>query len=179
MIAKLIRKSNQHIVSLEDAKAHLRITHSHEDFYINSLLDVVTTTLESELERDLVNTDYIFQIHEKLTINEPILFPNSPVFNVEVEVLNGNEELVDFSYSTSDEYIAFSELPENYTTVKIKYKKGFEDVVDLPSDIVHAAKLLLTDFYQFRGTIVVGKTIIHLQKTIDRLLAPYRKASFL
>ena len=98
-------------MSLEQAKSHLRITTAHEDFYINSLLDVVTTTLENELGVDLVDTDYVFRIYDKLKVNEPVLFPNSPVFGVSCTIKNGYEDTEEFAFSASDETITFSDLP--------------------------------------------------------------------
>ncbi|NHE57959.1 head-tail connector protein [Cyclobacterium plantarum] len=180
MIAKLSKKSNQTILSLEDAKEHLRILHSHEDLYLNSLLYVVTDTLENELDSDLVDTEYVFSIYEKVKVNESILFPNPPIVQVkEVKVYNDTTLIESgISYTNSDEYIVFSELPLEFTRIEITYKKGYEDKDDIPKAIKQAALLFLTDLYMNRGSIVIGKTVFHLEKTIDRLIQPYRKVKF-
>ncbi|WP_215225859.1 head-tail connector protein [Echinicola shivajiensis] len=181
MIAKLTKKSNQSIVTLDEAKEHLKILHTHEDLYLNSLLYVVTDTIENELEKDLVDTSYTFSIFEEVEVNENILFPNSPIVAIEsVKFFDNSTEIVSgFTYSNSDEYITFSELPSDYTRIEITYKKGYEDVDDIPTAIKQAALLQLTDLYLLRGSIVIGKTVIHLNKTVDRLLQPYRKVRFI
>lgn len=182
MIAKVVKKSNQTLISLEEAKDHLRILNSFEDIYINTLLSVVTESIENELERDLVDTTYEFSIFEKIVLNEFIYFPNAPIYNVtDVKVYSGTTEVNSnqVEYSFSDEYISFSILPETYTSIKITYKKGIEDSDDLPEGIKQAAKIMLTDLYQFRGTIILGKSVVNLDKVVQRLLQPYKNIKFL
>lgn len=181
MIAKVIKKNNQTINSLEEAKQHLRILHTHEDIYIYSLLQVVTDSVENELDKDLVDTEYTLSIYEKIDVNEEIYFPNSPIYNViDVKVYNGNTVIdsIEYSYINSDEYIKFSNLPESYTRIEITYKKGFENADDLPTAIKQAGLILLTDLYQFRGSLIVGKSIVSLDKTLQRLLQPYKQVRF-
>lgn len=182
MIAKVIKKSNQNLISLEDAKDHLRILNSYEDVYINTLLSVVTESIENELDRDLVDTEYQFLIYEKVQINESIYFVNAPIYNViDVKFFDGLNEVDsnNFEFNFTDEFIKFSMLPEVYTSIKIIYKKGIEDSDDLPDGIKQAAKIMLTDLYQFRGTIILGKSVINLDKVVQRLLQPYKNVKFL
>ncbi len=182
MIAKVVKKSNQTLISLNEAKDHLRILNNFEDVYINALLSVVTESIENELDRDLVDTEYQFLIYEKVEVNESIYFPNSPIYNViEVKFFNDLIEIdsSEFDYSFSDEFISFSQLPESYTSIKITYKKGIEDSEDLPDGIKQASKIMLTDLYQFRGTIILGKSVVNMDKVVQRLLQPYKKVKFL
>ncbi|MDR7130692.1 putative phiE125 gp8 family phage protein [Algoriphagus sp. 4150] len=182
MIAKVIKKSTQTIINLSEAKDHLRILHNYEDLYINTLLSVVTDSIENELDRDLVDTTYQFAIFDKLVENENILFPNAPIYNVtDVKFFNDQTEIdsSEFEFSFSDEYIKFSLLPSDYTHLQITYKKGIEDSDDLPEAIKQAAKIMLTDLYQFRGTLVIGKSVVNLHKVVQRLLQPYKNVSFL
>ncbi|MBW3469081.1 head-tail connector protein [Arthrospiribacter ruber] len=182
MIAKLNKRSTEPIISLESAKEHLRILNNNQDFYIHTLLDVVTTSIENELERDLVDTEYSLHIYSKINVNEEIYFPNSPVYNV-IQVVfkdsSGTEITEGISYVNSDEYIKFTELPEDYNSIVITYKKGFSNAEDIPEPIKHASKLMLSDLFNFRGTIVLGKSVFNLDKTIQRLLQPYRNVKFL
>ncbi|ERM82383.1 hypothetical protein P872_18480 [Rhodonellum psychrophilum GCM71 = DSM 17998] len=181
MLAKLVKKSTETIINLNEAKEHLKILSSHEDLYINGLLDVVTASIESDLDKDLVDTHYIFQIFDKININEELHFPNTPIYKVEeVKVYEGTNIISNtaYSYSNSDEYIKFDLLPENYSRIDIKYKKGFESSIDLPTPIKQAAKIMLTDLYLYRGTIIIGKSVITLDKTVQRLLQPYKNISF-
>jgi uncharacterized phiE125 gp8 family phage protein len=181
MIIKENKKSNQRILTLQEAKEHLRILHHHEDFYIDSLLYVITTTIENELDKDLVDTQYQMNIYNKIGINEEVYFSNAPVVLVESVVLKIGSTIIDpslYSYVNSDEYIKFITLPEDFTEIIITFKKGFESYEDIPAPIKQAAKLLLSDLYQFRGTIVVGKSVFIIEKAIQRLLQPYRRVSF-
>jgi uncharacterized phiE125 gp8 family phage protein len=180
MVANLIRKNNQTIVSLSDAKSHLRILHSHEDFYIGALLSVITASIENELDRDLVDTEYKLSIFSQVAVGEQIMFPNSPVYSVtDVQFFNGATEIEEgFAYTNSDEYIVFSELPAEYTSIVITYKKGFENAADVPTPIKQAALLMLSDLYLFRGSLVIGKSVVVLEKTIQSLLQPYKNVNF-
>ncbi len=182
MIANLVKKTNETIVSIEEAKQHLRILHTHEDFYLNSLLSVITTSIENELDKDLVDTLYQLSIFSKVNEGDEIYFPNAPIYNVtQVVVKNGNTVIdsTDYEYSNSDEYIKFSLLPSEYTSILISYKKGFENSLDLPTPIKQAALLMLSDLYLYRGSIIVGKTVMILEKSIQRLLQPYRNIKFM
>lgn len=182
MVAKLLKKSNQTIVSLEQAKEHLRILHTHEDMYINNLLVVVTDSIEAELDKDLVDTEYTLFIYDAVELNEEIHFPNSPIYNVlDVKFYNGITLIdpINYEFSNTDEYIKFTSLPLDYTKIEIVYKKGFENTDDLPSTIRQASLIMLTDLYQYRGSFVVGKSLVSLDKTLQRLLQPYKQVRFL
>ncbi|SIS88615.1 head-tail connector protein [Belliella pelovolcani] len=181
MIAKVVKKSNETLIQLEEAKQHLRILHNHEDIYIYSLLQVVTDTIENELDKDLVDTEYTLSIFENIKENEEIYFPNSPIYSiVDVKFFNGNNVIdsQEYNYINSDEYLKFTLLPSLYTSIQIVYKKGFESSNDLPSTIKQAGLILLTDLYQYRGSLIVGKSIVSLDKTLQRLLQPYKQIRF-
>ena len=182
MIAKLVKKSNETIVSLEEAKAHLIILHTNEDFYINSLLGVITTSIENNLDKDLVDTSYQLSIYSQVAVNEEVYFPNSPIYNVTGVIVKNNDEVIDselYSFSFTDEYVKFNLLPDSYTSIDITYKKGFESSDDLPTPIKQAALLMLSDLYLYRGSIIVGKSIMILEKSIDALLRPYKNVKFM
>lgn len=182
MVAKLIRKSNETIVSLEEAKAHLRILHSNEDFYLNSLLGVITTSIENNLDKDLVDTTYSLYIYSAVTIGEEIHFPNNPIYNVTEVIIKDGETVIDsaeYSYTFTDEYIKFNSLPASYSSIETVYKKGFESSEDLPTSIKQAALLMLSDLYLYRGSIIAGKSIMILEKSIDALLRPYKNVKFM
>lgn len=180
MVANLIRKSNEVIVSLSEAKEHLRILHTHEDFYISALLGVITTSIENELDRDLVDTEYKLSIFSKVAVGEQIHFPNPPVYSVtKVEVFNESTLIeAGVTYTNSDEYFTFTALPETYTSINITYKKGFENAADVPTPLKQAALLMLSDLYLFRGSLVIGKSVVVLERTIQRLIQPYKNVNF-
>ena len=182
MVAKLIKKSNETIVGLEEAKAHLRILHTNEDFYLNSLLGVITTSIENNLDKDLVDTTYSLYIYSAIAIGEEIHFPNSPIYNVTGAIIKDRETVIasaEYSYTFTDEYIKFISLPANYTSIEVVYKKGFESSEDLPTPIKQAALLMLSDLYLYRGSIIVGKSIMILEKSIAALLRPYQNVKFM
>jgi uncharacterized phiE125 gp8 family phage protein len=180
MYTELIKISNQNILTLAEAKNHLRITTTHEDNYINSLLDVITETIENEIQQDLVDTDYIFKMVGAVPVDTDIIFPFSPVFNVSVKIYNGEEEIINnFSYSVSSERINFDLLPLEFDRVEVKFKKEYRDKANVQKAIKQAGLLLLTDLFQFRSTFIVGKSIVQIQNTVNRLLQPYKKVSVL
>ena len=180
MIIKLISKKNQKILSLEEGKQHLNLLSSSRDSYIDSLLYAVTENIENYLEKDLVDTTYLLSVYDKVE-DDIIYFPNAPIYKVKsVKIYLDNIEITEgIEYTSNDEYIKFNSLPLDYDKIVIEYRKGFEDAEDLPADIKHAAKLQLHDFFNYRGTIYVGKSVIQLNKAVERLLQPYKRVSFL
>ncbi|WP_339755172.1 head-tail connector protein [Algoriphagus aquimarinus] len=182
MIANLVKKTSETIVTLAEAKGHLRILHTNEDFYIDSLLTVITTAIENNLDKDLVDTSYQLGIFSKIQEGEEIYFPNAPIYNVTSVEIKDSDEVIpaeSYSYTFTDEYIKFTALPVSYTKINIIYKKGFESSEDVPTPIKQAALLMLSDLYLYRGSILVGKSVMVLEKSIEALLRPYKNVKFM
>jgi hypothetical protein len=132
------------------------------------------------LGKDLVDTDYVLSIFESIAVSDTVYFSNPPIVKIEqIQFFNSDTLLEEAaSYSLSDESLVFDSVPEVFTRLEVTYKRGYEDKEDVPVAVKQAALLVLTDLYLNRGTFVLGKSVVHLQKTVDRLLQPYRKIKF-
>ena len=109
-------------ITLEEAKAHLRVTHIYEDDYILSLIRAATTTIEDHTDRRLITQTLEYTRDElerplllgstTLTGTRPIILPVAPI-----------QSILTFSYLDADSvtnYLYDSVgSPENTTGVVV------------------------------------------------------------
>lgn len=57
--------------------------------------------------------------------------------------------------------------------VSVTYTAGAETLLEVPSEIQHAALLLAAHLFEHPTPVIVGKTLARLPFTVDALLAPY------
>ena len=63
--------------------------------------------------------------------------------------------------------------------VTIEFITGYgTNAQDVPEDLIHAMKLIISDRYENRGSIVVGTISGSLPTTAETLLIPYRDLRF-
>jgi len=172
-ILKIIESSSEKLITLKDAKAHLRVTHNYEDSLIESLIEVCTQVVENQIKGIILNSKYSLTITDNL--QSIIHFPTNSVYEIiSVKKFDENDnETVLTNFTFSDEFISIKDSISGSKKLVIEFKTGYQNVKDVPESLKMAVKLLLSDYYFNRGTIVIGRTPAIVPKTIDRLLEPY------
>lgn len=171
------------VVSLVDAKEQLRIEHDYEDDFVQDCIDAAVAEVESYIGGPILERTVIFGISDwRLHVN----FPTGPVTAVDsVEYLPNDAEsystlastnwkLYNFGVNTQQLLIktaAHSETLEEETldAIKITATVGWAAAA-IPSDIIKAVKLLLTDAYEFRG-----ERELKLNRSSRNLLRNYKQ----
>lgn len=172
------------IVTLDEAKEHLRIDHSDDDAYITTLISVATTAVSERLERSLGVTTWDYRIDSAdICWGFDIRLPNPPLIEV-VSVKYVDADDAEQTYAPAN-YRAFGiggqggirltggaswpSLRYGPEAVTIRYRAGYDEV---PEPIVQAVKLIIGQLFASRGEMVNTNTME--DPAIKYLLAPYR-----
>lgn len=174
------------IVSTSEAKAHLRVFHSDDDTYIDSLIAAASDWLcgeESWLGRAMATTGWELTLAGfpagKIDLPRPPLVSVQGVFYSPSDG-SAEAELTEFrvvGVGAKDGgaiYPAFNQTwPDagrEDGSVRIEFTAGYEEA---PASVKHAALLLVGHWYANREAASEIK-IVTLPLAVDALLMPYR-----
>jgi len=194
---KLITPPQAEPISLEEAKKHLRVDHSYDDDYIESLISVVRMAVDGKdgwVGRALV--EQTWELHLDQFPGHEIKIPLPPlqeIVSVKYDDGDGVEQTVDpvnYAVDTLSEpgwVVPISSFSWPLTIsaincVRIRFVAGYEPDGESPNDfganvpapIRQAMKLDLSDLYENRGNIIVGQTVHELSRASKALLDRYR-----
>ena len=57
---------------------------------------------------------------------------------------------------------------------KVNYKVGYDSISDIPDPIIQAIKIMVSDMYENRQSVIVGKIVSEIPKTAEYLMQPYK-----
>ncbi|MEB2775228.1 head-tail connector protein [Algoriphagus sp. D3-2-R+10] len=158
------------LVTLEEAKKHLRLNNSREDTTINSLIITASSMVEEFIDRT------IFSKKLKLTSKySPYYYlGNYIVDTVESVNLYYKNELVkeDAEFTQTTHTVNVTETID-FDYVEIIYSIKTDYPV-IPESFKQAALLYIGDLFNNRQEIVIGRTAFNLN-VVDRILRPYTK----
>lgn len=162
------------IVSLSDLKAHLRVTHSEDDAYIQGIGRAATAAVERWTQRLLTVRAATLSLQDLPTGREPIELPGGDVASVTSVTADGVAIIGCTTLGSSPAIlIPAADWPavigEGYA-VTIVYQVGYSVV---PEDLRHAVKMIAADLYDIRANSVDGPTNKALISA-EWLMAPHR-----
>lgn len=178
------------IVSVADAKAHLRVDYDDDDSLIERLIEAVESHLDGYagiLGRALISQTWQEQF-PYFRYDMPLRL--GPVQSVtSVSYYDNDEALQTASADTyrlhetaSRAYLQQRDgqsWPSTYTrddAVTITYVAGYgDDASDVPAGIVQAALLLVSHWYENREGVAAGISMADVPMAVDALLTPYRR----
>lgn len=178
-------------ITPDEAKAHLNITGSSKDVYINSLIVAARRRIERYLQRALISQTwdcYFSCFKDCLELPFP---PLVSITSVKYKDLDGAEQTLTHGnyYHTviadvpgklvRKHGVTFPETEyENPDSVIVRYVAGYDSAAAVPAEIKHAMKLMLTDYYEHRGTVVVGNIAHKIPGHITDLIHSYKVYEF-
>lgn len=178
-------------ITLDEAKAHLNVTGSSKDAYINTLIIVARKSVERYLQRALITQTWDLYMQCWHSCIEIPYAPLVSISAVTYKDTNGDEQTLtisDFAHVvTSDtpgrlvqKYdVVYPEVElGNPEAIKIRYVAGYGAASAVPEEIRHAIKLILTDLYEHRGTKVVGTIVQEIKGHITDLIHSYKVYEF-
>lgn len=153
-------------ITLAEAKTQLRITHSDDDTYIAALLLAITEFCEELQRRIYIQRSVTEYFDEFPTEIRPVYSPLVSVTSIKYYDVDGNQQTL-----SSDQYqidistepgrikpaylCSWPNIRSVYKAVELIYVAGYSasiaDTTDVPEDIKHAIKLMLTHFYEHRS----------------------------
>ena len=137
-------------ISIEEARAHLRVISTDEDSYISSLIPAATRYCEQYQRRAYAQRDIIF-INDNFV--SPWRLPLAPVSAIKT-IFVGDVTLgeTDFSIDGLGRVRIFSNVCAG-EEVKITATCGYADIADTPTPVKQAILLLVGHLYSNREAV--------------------------
>lgn len=183
------------LISIEEARAHVRRDDSDDDAVLTSLIAVVMSHLDGVdgvLTRCLVRQEWAESMDD-FPAGDVLPLTLSPAVSVtSIEYYDDQNALRTFASSNytihngrAGAYVKLekeSSWPSTYdrddaVTVTAIYGYG-DAAANVPAVIKHAALLLLGHWYENREAVVVGTSAVELPAGVMKLLRPFIKPRF-
>lgn len=176
------------LLTLADAKAHLRVLRNDEDDLIAGLIAAAEAHLDGYsgvLGRALITQEWSRSFDGFPACNSfrlP-LGPLGDAASISYYDAAGDEQSFTDFHAVADAIGPMvvltdgSQWPSTATrpdAVTVAWTCGYGDPGDVPSAIVHAAKLLIGHWFANREAVNVGNIVNDLPMAVQALLAPYR-----
>jgi len=189
-VCKLKTAPSGEPVSLEEVKAHLRITQTEDDTYLESLIKAARQYVEQLCGPLLTQVWEQYQdawpAGAVLELKKPRV--QSADFSIDYTNASGVSATlaaVNYTLSLSDEYRPKVVLKDtaswpttdlfNVDAIKITFKAGYGTAATaVPEPLRQAMLLVLGHWYEERQIIVVGRLISEMPFAVQALLANYR-----
>lgn len=184
-------------ITLTEAKSHLNVTSSAKDTEITSLITTVRKVLERYLNRAILTQTwkvYADCWHNEMKIPYPRLQSVTHVKYYDgagtLQTLSANDY---YWVVTSDEpgrivrkYNAtYPELQDGRPDrIEIQYVAGWlatasgSDFGVVPDEIKHAMKLLITNYFEHKGDIMIGNVVHKIPRHITDLVHSFKIYEF-
>lgn len=173
------------VVTLAEAKTHLRVTHSNDDTYITALLSSVITNIESESNLKILTQTWK-QVLDDFPCGNQVKFMLDPVSSVtSVTYVDENGDTQTMSVSDY-QFVSWrrpqrlyrgEDLSDWPTTkvgrmgsVQITFVVGYANAAAVPEPIKQAIKVELADMY-WKRLPAEKKPLL---TSSERLIQPYR-----
>lgn len=186
---RLITPPASEPITLTEAKAHLRVTHSDDDAIIALYLSAVRQHIDGRdgwLGRALVTQTWELSL-DAFPLDNTIRLPMPPlqsVVSVKYDDTIGDEVTL-----STDAYAVDAESQPGWVVinagsapaiwsginaVRIQYVAGYGAAAAVPSSIKAALLLMLSALYENRSEVVIGQTAITLPFASKALLQPFQ-----
>jgi uncharacterized phiE125 gp8 family phage protein len=182
------------LLTLAEAKDHMRVTNSEEDDYIDKLILATRYLIEAKLGRVLVTQtwDAYFNCFPS---GDTLRLPFGQLQSVGSVKYTDSDD-TETTYSAANYDVVTWEEPGavvlkngiQWPTVTlrpaggvvVRFTAGYGAVADIPENLIHAAKIAVEDLYQNRESVTLpersGIEVLQVP-VIDSLLLPYRLPS--
>lgn len=182
-------------ITTAEAKAHLRVDFSDEDTYIDTLITTARKYCESYCNRYFITQTWrqnldTFPTVIKLKVNPVISLTSIKYYDTDevqqtITASSDNYQLDNLAdVATIHEGLVngFPAIGSTINPIEIITVCGYGAASDVPSDIKHAIKLMVSHLYENREmvNVVVGGLAqqIEMPNVVKNLLAPYRVLTF-
>lgn len=169
---KLTSRTNPPI-SLQEAKEHLRVTHSLEDDLIQSLVNTVIEWAEEYTGRafSAVEMEAITETQEDTYYIEKF----TPIGSI-VSVVDANDDAVSYTFQYPNVISILDDLTDEQYPLTISYTS---EVDTIPSTPITAMKLKLSDLYDYRADRAIPLSQQGQYRSVaELLLQPYKTIEF-
>ena len=172
-------------LALNDAKAHLRVDHVHEDDLITGLIKASTAFVEDLAGISLLPTTLKATVASFGDGVELRRGPIKVISSVQYFDLDGTLQTLGGSAWHSPESdrnrrwvlpAPEQSWPSHQTrcdAIQVLYQAGYADADSIPEPVKHALRLLVGHWYTNRGPVNIGNITSDLSFTVEALLSPF------
>ena len=190
MVPEIVTPPASEPVTLSEAKAQLSVTSSAHDTRITSLITVVRRQVERYLKRALITQTWKVYYNCFHAVMELPYAPIQSVTHVKYYDDSGTLQTLSSDLYWEDLASEPGKIVRKYdavypellagrpNAVEIQYVAGYGDAEDVPEDIRLAILMLVTDYFDNRGEVVVGSIAQRIPGFIKDLVHDYRMYSF-
>lgn len=180
-------------VTLEQAKAHLRVDTSDDDDLIRALISAAKQNLSGwngNLGIGLTNETWRFDFN-RFPPGRRLTIPMGPVQSVSVQYYDGDNVAQSYSsFGTHEDSLGpflylndgVSGWPTTFNrrdAVQVTAVIGYgESRSDIPAPIVQAIKLMIGHWYENREAVIVGQSVAEMPDGAKALLFNYMRHQF-
>jgi uncharacterized phiE125 gp8 family phage protein len=177
-------------VTLDEAKAYLRVEHDDDDDVISALIAGARVHVEAQTRRALITQSWRL-IRDSWPDNGRITILPAPLrllLAARIYRLDGSTLALDTTAFVAD--LAAAPAVLSFTAgampapgrviagIEIDVETGYGNTpADVPEDLRQAIRILVAHWYENRGLIATGAGVAVLPMTAAALLAPYRVLS--
>lgn len=179
MYVERITGPTAELVTLAEAKAHLRVVTTDEESVITMLI-----TAAREFCEDVARRSFVSQTFELSLDAWPIspltlpLQPTSSITSIKYVDSDGTTQTVDPTVYRLDGGKVFPASGKNwpsaslqpYGAIKVRYVAGYGNAAAVPAKYKQAVLLTLAHWFQNREAIVVGESVKELPLAVQALL---------
>jgi uncharacterized phiE125 gp8 family phage protein len=184
---RVIEEPDVEPITVTEAKAHIRVTHTDDDTYIGTLISVARQYIEERTGRALINQTLQETWHDRF----PTYFElaRSPLTFISVIMYIDEDGVTQTLAIDQYKIAAYSDpmviVPEYDITwpstrrttdaVTVRYIAGYgSTAASVPFPIRQAILMLVADMYVNRETIITGTIVSQREFAVDALCGPYR-----
>lgn len=176
-------------LEVSDIQTHLNVSGQYD--YLLSLIKVARTNVERYLNRAIITQEWVVYydcFDECLQIPYPVLQSVESVkyydLDGTLQTLSTDNYWVDIKEEPGEVELAYGVTPPQLqygrpNPIEIAYTAGYGDSSgDVPADIIHAMRLLVTNYYEHRGDIVISQAVSRIPSYVTDLIHGYRIYNF-
>lgn len=173
------------VVTVNELKAHLRVSHSDDDTYIQSLIKAATQFVEQYTRQVLPETTFV-AYYDYVSDLEITRYPISSITSIQYYDNSNSLQTIDSQYYETDladfparvwfnkEYEVYDFRPAGCL---VTFVAGYSDVADIDAGLKQVIMMIAADMYDQRMNMVHGSSS---KSVIDYglLLTAWRKDYF-
>lgn len=184
----VITAASGDVLSTANAKAHLRVEHSTEDTLIAAYVASAVEHIQEQTGRQLLTATYDISFDRFPVGAEPQRLPYAPLQSVSqivytdtggtAQTITSGTISTDYRVTTSTEPGQISPAYGNVWpyaadvpgAVVYRIVCGYGTAADVPTQILHAIRLLVGHWYENREDVVVGTSTASIPRGVQSLI---------
>jgi len=175
-------------ITLDEAKAFVRVDGTDEDGVLADLIGSARVHVEAQTRRALI-TQHWRLVRDAWPPDGRVAVLPAPLRTltaVRIYRQDGSTDAIDpaaFVADTASARLTFANgappAPGRaFAGIELDVEVGYGDAAtDVPADLRQAIRLLLAHWYENRGVVALGQGVAALPETVAALIAPYRVLS--